>query len=531
METNFPVIRAGDPGTWLPMIGIVILCVAVLARVWVRIRDVHHAERQDPPPEKLTRSVRILLETLGATAVLFFLFLKTIGGIAPFDGPEGPVRAAAFFAVAAGVGVAAQFRWDRAKHYTFALAVGTLITFVLLGFKRVLFSVAAPQDPFFMALGIICVVLAWRFLFGPWRPQVKATVLATFIFWVGVHLFWREAPAMRTAHLLAVIVAIIPAIVWCLLFLHEHRQRLSLVILMFLAGMLSTAPILFYDALVRRGAEFQFFLFRITPENFTRTSTAFVTGNLVGLPSIKTTLAATLLSFLIVGVIEETSKYWVLKRSGERFFASIDDVMQLGIIVAIGFAFAENVMNPTYFVSFVREYIITPESPNWGGFIGNVLGRAILTNMVHILSTGVVGYFYGLALFAGPYLEETAREGLGHPLASFFNRLFRLPTKAVFRRQMMAIGLLSAFVLHGMFNFLVTLPDLLPGNPRTLGDLLGSPPGSFLHMIALLIVPSLFYVVGGFWILSVLLFRKECMKERGCLVEVDTFVRQERVLA
>ena len=95
----------------------------------------------------------------------------------------------------------------------------------------------------------------------------------------------------------------------------------------------------------------------------------------------------------------------------------------------------------------------------------------------------------------------------------------------------MAIGLLSAFVLHGMFNFLVTLPDLLPGNPRTLGDLLGSPPGSFLHMIALLIVPSLFYVVGGFWILSVLFFRKECMKERGCLVEVDTFVRQERVLA
>ncbi len=503
----------------------------VLGRAWIRTRDYHHTERPNPPATGIAASLRMIVETLTAAALLFLLFEKTSGGIAPFDGPDWALRSALLFLFAAVIAVGAQVLWADAKHYTFAIAVGTLITFILIGFHRSLFRGAAPPDSFTMALGIVCIFLAWRFLFGPWQPQVKATVLGTFIFWVSVHLFASEAEALRTAHMLSMIVAIVPAVIWCLLFLKEHTQRLSLVILMFFAGMLSTAPILFYDTLVRRNTELQFFLFKITPENFASTSSAFVSGNLASFTGLRSTLAATLLSFLIVGFIEETSKFWVLRKSGERFFSSIDDVLQLGIIVAIGFAFAENVLNPSYFVGFVREYIMASGGPNWGGFLGNVLGRAILTNMVHILSSGVLAYFYGLALFAGPLLEETTRHGLGHPFADLLHRLFRLPTKAVFRRQMLIMGFLAALALHGLFNFLVTLPDLLPGNPRTLGDLVGAAPGSPLHLIALLVVPSLFYVVGGFWILSLLFERKESMKERGCLVTVDTFVRPEQALA
>ncbi|MCA9371002.1 MAG: hypothetical protein KC680_03525, partial [Candidatus Peregrinibacteria bacterium] len=92
-------------------------------------------------------------------------------------------------------------------------------------------------------------------------------------------------------------------------------------------------------------------------------------------------------------------------------------------------------------------------------------------------------------------------------------------------------GILTAIVLHGMFNFLVTLPDLLPGHPRTLGDLFGSAAGSPLNYVALLIIPSLFYVVGGFWILSILFYKKENMKERGVLVETNTYVPEDRFFA
>ena len=499
-----------------------IIIAAVLTRIAIHV--MHHSEDETP----YLPNFSTVITTVACTAGLFFLSLKIMGNIVPFDGPRGQTNAAIFFGFMGLASVFAEFLWPKAKHYVFAVSIGTLVTFILLGFYYMLFDISVQQNSFSMALGVVCVVIAWRFLFGPWRPKVKATVLGTFILWLGVHMLLREPPSQRSAHLLAIFVAFIPAVVWCMLFLKEHTQRLSLVILMFFAGMLSTAPILFYDALVRHKVELQFFLFTITPENFTRSSNAFVSGNLVGVSGMQSTLVATLISFMIVGLIEEVSKFWVLKKSGKRFFSSIDDVLQLGIIVAIGFAFAENVMNPSYFLAFVRSYLINPEVPQWGAFIGNVLGRAILTNMVHILSTGMFAYFYGKMLFAGPVLEEEHRAGKIHPIPYTLHTLFRIPEKKVFRLECLTLGLLTSVVLHGMFNFLVTLPDLLPGNPRTLGDIFASAPGSPLHYVALLIIPSMFYVVGGFWILSILFYKKQCMEERGVLVEADTFVPKER---
>lgn len=514
-----------------------IIISLVLTKIWLGILN-HATIHQEPLDKTESRkrkpylpSFHTIVATVACTAGLFLLSLKTVGGIAPFNGVSGTSNAAIFFAVGGLIAIALQSVWPKTKQYVFAFTVGTVATFVLLGFHYMLFDPQTKQDPFFMALGIVCVVVAWRFLFGHWSPKIKATVLGTFIFWLAVHMLFREAPSERSARLLATFIALIPAIIWCMMFLKEHKQRLSLVILMFFSGMLSTAPILFYDAMVRHQVELQFFLFRIVPENFTRNSNAFVSGNLVGITGMKSTLIATLISFLLVGLIEEVSKFWVLRKSGQRFFSSIDDVLQLGIIVAIGFAFAENVMNPSYFIAFVNQYLIHPDTPNWGAFMGNVLGRAILTNMVHILSTGVLAYFYGLALFADPILKEQHRAGKVHVIPQLLHRILRQPEKTFYRHEKMILGLLAAITLHGMFNFLVTLPDLLPGRPRTLGDLFALAPDSPLHYIALLVIPSLFYVVGGFWILSLLFYKKENMKERGVLVETDTFVPEEAFFA
>lgn len=524
-------------GRTIMMIAAFLIIAFVLTRIWLGIMNhsgVHHEPIEDIEKRKKAPylpSFSTVAATIVCTAGLFLLSLKTMGGIAPFNGPNGVSNAAAFFGVMGIVAVVSQYIWPRAKHYVFAVSVGTLVTFILLGFYKMLFDPSMTQNPFFMALGIVCVALTWRFLFGPWRPKVKATVLGTFIFWIGANMLLNEPPSERSAHILATLVALVPAIIWCMLFLKEHRQRLSLAVLMFFAGMLSTAPILFYDAMVRHKVELHFFLFTLKPENFTRSSNAFVTGNLVGVTGMRSTLIATLISFLIVGFIEEVSKFWVLQKSGRRFFSSIDDVLQLGIIVAIGFAFAENVMNPSYFLAFVRSYLINPEVPQWGAFMGNVLGRAILTNMVHILSTGVFAYFYGKVLFADSLLKEEHKQGRVHFMPHTMLRLLRIPEKSSFRFEHMSLGLLSAVLLHGLFNFLVTLPDLLPGNPRTLGDIFGSAPGSPLHYIALLIIPSLFYVVGGFWILSILFYKKQCMQERGVLIETDTLVPSENFFA
>lgn len=511
----------------LIIIGLVGLSV-ILTRMWTGVANVTLIEAE--PLASIEKrhpylpSVRMIGTTIIITGLLCVLSIKAFGGIAPFGGENGWYKALVFFTATGALSMFAQMHWPDSKKYSFAFIMGTVLTFLLLGFKRSLFDDAVTQNPFTMAIGIVCVVMAWRFLFGPWRPDVKATVLGTFIFWVGMHIFWKEAPEDRTAHMLATIIALIPAFVWCMLFLKYQRQRKSLVLLMFFAGMLSTAPILFYDAMVRNGVELQFFLFRIVPENFNRSSSAFVSGNIVPTIGLHTTLLTSLISFMIVGLIEELSKFWVLRKSGQQFFASIDDVMQLAIIVAIGFAFAENVLNPSYFVGFVKEFLIAPVYPDWSGFIGNVLGRAILTNMVHIVSTGVFGYFYGLYLFAGPYMEDAKTAGHEPFVPHLLHDILRLPEKVIFRREMMMLGLVLSIVIHGLFNFLVTLPDMLPGHPVTLGDLFGAPQGSFLHFIAILLVPSLLYVVGGFWLLSTLFYRKQSMKKRGHIVTTDTFV-------
>ncbi len=411
----------------------------------------------------------------------------------------------------------------RQSHLLFACIFGTVIAVGLIKTVGVFFQPGLQENPHAMALGLLLIVLCWKALFGPWESQTKAAVLGTFLFWVAFMTLLKQTPEQRAVHLIAAGVALIPAAVWCALFLKYHAERLSNVLLMFFAGMLSTFPILLYDAFVRRGIELQFFLFRITPESFSRTSQMFVSGQVLD-GGVRRALFASLISFLIVGLIEEVSKYWVLSRSGRRLFTSIDDALQLSIIVAIGFAFAENVINPVYFPGFVREYLMGAD-PNVPGFIGNVLGRSVLTSMVHIVSTGICGYFLGLSIFAAPYLAERRAQGKHYHVIHWCKGLFGMEETSIFRIQMLVTGLASAILLHAAFNFLVTFPDVIPGNPTTLGELLGKP-NTVLNMVPLLLFPSLFYVVGGFWLLSWLFLRKESMEERGRVVPVNVLITE-----
>lgn len=527
----YDALAEGEPGNDSMQVALVTLAAIVLGsvfltKIWLGVVDCTWLHLRAPSKHRTPMiPYSAILFTVFSTAVIITLAVRSGGVIAPFTGEGGVTRAIAFFGIAALLWIVAEFRYPAAREYAFAFGMGTLLTFAMLAFQHSVLGARSGGNPYGMALGIVCIALSWRMLFGPWGVHIKATILGTFIALMAWHLLWKIAPAERTAHYIAIAAAAVPAAIWCVLFLREHAQRISLVLLMFFAGMLSTVPILFYDRLVRSGAEFQFFLFRIVPESFSRSSSAFVEGSLSGAP-LRMTLISTLVSFLIVGLIEEVSKCWVAYRSGRHVVRSVDDVMQLAVIVAIGFAFAENILNPSYFPAFVSQHLLQPESPQWGAFIGNVVGRSILTSMVHILSTGVMGYFMGLAIFAGPVVRDVEQKGREYVIAYALSALLRLPEKTVFRAQMYITGIALATVLHGAFNFTVTLPELLPHHPNSVGDILGLGGNSLLHSIPFLLVPSLFYVVGGFWILTTLFARSESEKERGVLVTTDTFVRE-----
>lgn len=413
----------------------------------------------------------------------------------------------------------------RPTHLFFATVLGTSLSIGLIRIVSVFMQPGTANNSYGMALALLLLLLGWKSLFGPWEVQTKLTILGTFLFWICLHLFWDDSLQQHTVRLIAALAAIVPAAIWCMLFLRYHRERMSAVCLLFLAGMLSTVPILFYDMLVRRGVEMQFFLFRIKPESFNVTAQNFVTGQLSGGGQTTSLLLATLLSFLFVGFIEEVSKYWVLSRSSRRIFTSIDDVMQLSIIAAIGFAFAENVINPVYFSAFVEQYLLHGAAPDALGFLSNVMGRSVLTSMVHIVSTGVLGYFLGLAIFAGPVLAARRAAGRRMGFLGMLQGMLRLREISIFRMQMITTGLLSAVVLHGLFNFLVTLPEILPGRPRSIAELIGPSAPGLLDAVPLLLVPALLYVVGGFWLLTTLFLRTENTMEFGHPVLQEELVR------
>lgn len=518
---------------FLIAVGVVFATVALI-RIWTGALNVKAIEEQSLSSIERNQPY---LPKIGAIAfsifiagLLFFLSLRygKNTSIASLAGSSAVLRTFVVFAGISAFGLFDQFRWhgsaDRYKYF-YAFVLGTLVTWILIAFKRSFFETGIGQDPFLMALGVTCIVIGWRFLFGPWTASIKCTVLGAFIFWISYAILRYESNEELLATGIAAIVALIPVGIWCWIFLRYHRQRLPIVLLAFFAGMLSTVPILFYNQLTIRGIELNFFLFKIVPVSFGSSSKEFVTQSVFSTTTGSTSiLLTTLVTYLIVGVIEEIAKYWVLRHSSREFFRSIDDVLQLAIIVALGFAFAENLANPTYFVGFVQQYLLRPASPMWGPFIGAVVGRGVLTTMVHVLSTGVLGYFAGLAFFASPHLRDQFREGKSHPVIESLHRILSLKTEHIYARTKIVTGVLCAIVIHGFFDFTVSIAEVLPGNPTTLGQLFGAQPESFLQGIAITLLPAVLYIVGGFWLLAWLFERTDNMKEYGQIVETQAVI-------
>lgn len=118
-------------------------------------------------------------------------------------------------------------------------------------------------------------------------------------------------------------------------------------------------------------------------------------------------------TFVIVAPIEEFLKYFVVKRTvfkNKVFDEKIDGVIYC-IAAGLGFATFENIL-----------------AAIGGGGGDIVLARAVTATLLHATASGLVGFFMGEARFR--------------------------PKK---KRLYLAIGLLSAIAVHGIYNFVVTL--------------------------------------------------------------------------
>jgi RsiW-degrading membrane proteinase PrsW (M82 family) len=268
--------------------------------------------------------------------------------------------------------------------------------------------------------------------------------------------------------------AAIPAAIWLYVFLREHRLSKWLMAAVFVGGMIAAKLILMYQGYWDQSVNLIFF--KVDLVDFR--------SNIEGL--IAHTVVATFAIFLGVGAMEEFLKFWMMKFIGKNWFQSIDDVIHLSIVSALGFAFLENIL---YF------------SSNWdrlgaAGFLVFVLMRVTLVTMVHMLCSGILGYYFGMAYFASPVLKIQYVKKKRHPVILFFKKLFHSHSSAIYYDEMFSIGLVLAMVIHALYDFFFTIELKVLGIP--------------------MVIPIIFlYLFGGYWFLMRLLHQKDLNLKLG----------------
>lgn len=258
---------------------------------------------------------------------------------------------------------------------------------------------------------------------------------------------------------LAAVLAIVPACIWGYIFYKKQVGQKSMNMLTFFAGAFFVAPLLLYK-----------FLWQFFPWINAFAYTQNLKDDPVGFASFTLIPLEVLATFLIVGVIEELAKFAAIKFTNEGRIHSIDDAIELSITAALGFAFVENII---YFYN-----IMTIRGPE--NLLYPFIFRSLFSTFAHMMFSGILGYYYGLAHFSHELNDDKATSRLW-PITKVITKIFKLRKDVGFKDIKMTEGLLIAIGLHALFNI-------------------------FLEMNwTFLLVP---YLTGGYILLSYLLNKK-----------------------
>ena len=266
--------------------------------------------------------------------------------------------------------------------------------------------------------------------------------------------------------LIASLLSFVPIFLWGYHFYRKHPEKEKYVIITFIAGVLSVIPLLIYK-----------FSWSFFPWINAFVWTRNIQTDILGFSVVMFVPFSIVITFMLVGVIEEVSKIIAVRVADVKIFKSIDDVIEFAIIAALGFAFIENII---YFYNIIHvrgfEQLLFP-----------FIFRSLFSTFAHVMFSGIFGYYYGIAHFADQELKDEMRSNR-HPLLKWFHAHFHIKKATLFKDEKILEGLIIASVLHAFFNI-------------------------FLEMgWSFLIVPFLF---GGYVILNYLLHKKECLKQWG----------------
>jgi len=269
---------------------------------------------------------------------------------------------------------------------------------------------------------------------------------------------------------LAGLLAVVPALFWGFIFYKKHPENKLTSLHLFLSGSLAVAPLLAYKYL------WQFFPW-INAFLYTNT----FRDDVIGFANVSIIPLDVLATFMLVGLIEEVTKFTAVKIIHHKKIHSITDAIEFFIIVALGFSFAENII---YFYNIMQvrgaDSIFLP-----------FIFRSLFSTFAHVMFSGVLGYYYGLACFADPVMKESYNREKW-PLIRKIATFLHLDKIKIFHDEKITQGLLIAISLHALFNI-------------------------FLEMNwTFLIIP---FLTGGFILLSYLFENKRVVKSYA---EIDS---------
>lgn len=271
----------------------------------------------------------------------------------------------------------------------------------------------------------------------------------------------------------SIILAAVPALIWGNIFYYKNPEKRSLTALTFIMGALAVFPILIYKF------SWQYFPWM----NAFRYADYYKT-DIIGFSNAIILPLSVIITFMIVGIIEETMKFSSVKIVDDDEIKNIDDSIEFFVIAALGFSFTENIL---YFYNIWlaegTSHILLP-----------FLFRSCFSTFAHLLFSGLLGYYYGVAHFATPVLQEELRNKNSF-WAKIPQKILFFRREKLFYEEKLLEGILFAVGLHALFNI-------------------------FLEMgLTFMIVP---FLVIGYLTLSYLLDLKENHKNYGKLL---TYVR------
>ncbi len=269
----------------------------------------------------------------------------------------------------------------------------------------------------------------------------------------------------------SIALACVPAAIWGYIFYKKSPEKKSLAFLTFVLGALAVFPILLYKFL------WQFFpwinAFKVAEP---------YKNDIIGFSNLTLLPLSIIITFMIVGIIEELMKLFAVKVADNDEIKNIDDSMEFFILAALGFSFTENIL---YFYN-----IWIAQGPY--DLLLPFLFRSSFSTLAHIIFSGILGYYYGVAHFAAPILQEEIKKNRKH-WTIVLHKLTHIRKEKIFFEEHLTEGLLISIGLHALFNIILEIN------------------------LTFIIVP---FLLGGYTALNYLFDKKESHKNYGKLLKV-----------